>query len=60
MQDIFSSDIATIFFWIAVIGIGWIVLRFLLNLARRIFATGCLMIILLGLVLLVIQFLQGA
>lgn len=60
MQDIFSSDITTILFWIAVIGIGWVVLRFLLNLARRIFATGCFMIIILGLVLLVMQFLQGA
>ena len=60
MQDIFSSDITTILFWIAVIGIGWVVLRFILKLARRIFATGCFMIILLGLVLLAVQFLQGA
>ncbi len=60
MQDIFSSDITTILFWIAVIGIGWVVLRFLLNLARRIFAFGCFMIVLLGLVLLMMQFLQGA
>lgn len=60
MQDIFSSDITTMLFWIAVIGIGWVVLRFVLQLARRIFTTGCFMIILLGLVLLAVQFLPGA
>lgn len=59
MQDIFSSDISTILFWIAVIGIGWVVLRFLLKLAGRIFATGCFMIVILGLVLLALQYFQG-
>ncbi len=58
MQDLFSSDITTILFWIAVIGIGWVVLRFLLKLAGRIFAIGCFIIVLIGLVLLALQYIQ--
>jgi len=59
MQDILGSDISNILFWILAIGIGWIALRFLLRLAGRIFATGCFVIVLLGLFLLAFQYFQG-
>jgi hypothetical protein len=60
MQQILNSDIGTILLWIAAIGVGWIVLRFLLKLAGKIFAFGCFVIVLIGLVLLAMQFFQGA
>lgn len=44
---------------ILLIGLGWIVLRFLLKLARKIFMTGCVSIVLIGLILIASQYLQG-
>jgi len=38
---------------ILVIGLGWIALRFILKLARKIFMIGCVSILLLGLFLVV-------
>lgn len=39
------------------IGIGWIILRFLLKLARKIFTFGCISIVLVGLFLIIRQYL---
>jgi len=39
------------------IGLGWIILRFLLKLARRIFMIGCVSIVLVGLFLVISQYL---
>jgi len=59
MQELLGSDISTILFWILAIGLGWIVLRFLLKLASKIFAIGCFAIIVIGLILLAMQYFQG-
>ena len=59
MQELLGSDISTILFWILAIGLSWIVLRFLLKLASKIFAIGCFAIIVIGLILLAMQYFQG-
>jgi hypothetical protein len=46
--------------WIVLaVAVGWIVLRFILRLARRIFAFGCFAIVVLGAMLLIWQYLGG-
>lgn len=57
MQEMINSDLLNILFWILAIGIGWTILRFLLKLARKIFAFGCAMILIFGAVLVILQFL---
>lgn len=58
-MDFLSPDTLNIIYLILAIGIGWIILRFIFNLVRRIFAFGCFTILAIGAVLLILQFLQG-
>lgn len=59
MTDIINADTLRLIEIILAVGIGWIILRFLFKLARKIFAFGCFVIVLGGIVLLVTQFLGG-
>lgn len=57
MIDSLPANVPEILVWVLVIGLAWTLLRFLLRLARKIFAFGCAAIIIVGLVLLVLQYL---
>jgi hypothetical protein len=57
MIDSLPANVPEILVWLLIIGIAWIVLRFFLRLARKIFAFGCAAIIIIGLILLVLQYL---
>jgi len=59
MFGIDNSEIVNIVLLILAIGLGWTVLRFLLKLARKIFMIGCVSILLIGGLLILIQYLQG-
>ncbi len=44
---------------ILAVGVGWIVLRFLLKLAGKIFQIGCLAIVVIGALVIIAQMIQG-
>ncbi len=52
-------QIPSIVIWIAAIGVAWVGLRLIFRLARKVFAWGCFGIIVLGFVLVFIQYFQG-
>ena len=54
-----NSELVNIVYLILAIGLGWIVLRFILKLARKIFMIGCISIVLFGLFLVISQAIQG-
>ena len=54
-----NSELVNIVYLILAIGLGWIILRFILKLARKIFMIGCVSILLIGLLLVISQVLQG-
>lgn len=60
MFGIENADFLNIVYLVLAIGFGWIVLRFLLNLARKIFMIGCVSIVLIGVFLFIMQYIQGA
>ena len=60
MQELINGDIQNILNIVLAVGVGWIVLRVILKLARKIFAIGCFAIVIIGIILLGMQFLQGA
>lgn len=60
MQELINGDILNILYIVLAVGVGWIVLRSILKLARRIFAIGCFAIVIIGFVLVGMQFFQGA
>jgi hypothetical protein len=60
MFGIENTELLNIVYLFAAIGVGWVVLRFLLKLARKIFMIGCVSIVLIGLVLFIAQYFQGA
>ena len=59
MQEIMNPDLMNTIYWILAIGVGWIVLRFLFKLAKKIFAVGCFAIIVIAVLLVVAQYIQG-
>jgi hypothetical protein len=59
MTDLVSSDFLMIFEVILAVGVGWIILRFLFKLARKIFAFGCFAIVIVGIILLASQLYKG-
>lgn len=59
MTEIINGDILRLLEIILAIGVGWIILRFLFKLARKIFAFGCFVIVLGGAVLVITQVLWG-
>lgn len=60
MQELINGDIQNILYIVLAVGVGWIVLRVILKLARKIFAIGCFAIVIIGIILVGMQFLQGA
>lgn len=58
MTEVFNSDLLKILELILAIGVGWIILRFLFKLARKIFAFGCFAILILGAILVISQVLR--
>ncbi len=60
MQELFNGDTLNILYIVLAVGVGWIVLRLILKLARRIFAIGCFAIVIIGFILVGMQFVQGA
>ena len=59
MTDLFHSDFLLMLEVILAVGVGWIILRFLFKLARKIFAFGCFAIVIVGIILLAMQFFKG-
>jgi hypothetical protein len=60
MQELINPDFLNKLYIILAVGIGWIVLRLILRVARKIFAIGCFAIVIIGTILVGIQFFQGA
>lgn len=58
-MEILSPDTINIIYIVLGVAVAWVVLRFILKLAKKIFAIGCFGIILLGAVLFLMQFLNG-
>jgi len=52
-----DSELFNLVVLILALGLGWIVLRFLLRLARKIFTLGCISIVLVGIYLILNQYL---
>jgi len=57
MSEISDSQFLNLILILVAIGFGWIILRFLLKLARKIFMVGCVSIVLVGLFLIIRQYL---
>jgi len=57
MSEIGDSQFLNLILILIAIGFGWIILRFLLKLARKIFMVGCVSIVLVGLFLIIRQYL---
>lgn len=57
MSEIGDSQFLNLILILIAIGFGWIILRFLLKLARKIFMIGCVSIVLVGLFLIIRQYL---
>lgn len=57
MSEIGDSQFLNLILILIAIGFGWIILRFLLKLARKIFMIGCVSIVLVGLLLIIRQYL---
>ena len=53
-----SNEILDILYWVLGIGIAWIVLRFIFKLAKKVFTIGCFGIIILGLIMILLDWLQ--
>ena len=54
------SQLTQIFYFIIILVLAWIVLRFVLRLAWKIFSIGCSLIILLGIILVLARIFQGS
>lgn len=52
-----DSELFNLVVLILALGLGWILLRFLLRLARKIFTLGCISIVLVGIYLILNQYL---
>jgi hypothetical protein len=59
MFGIENADYLNIVYIVLAIGAGWILLRFLFKLARKIFMIGCVSIVVIGVILFISQYLQG-
>ena len=55
IQELINPETLNIVYIILAIGVGWIVLRFLLKLAGKIFQIGCLAIVVIGALLIIAQ-----
>jgi hypothetical protein len=53
-----SNEILNILYWVLGIGVAWIVLRFIFKLAKKVFAIGCFGIIAIGVLLMLLDWLQ--
>jgi len=53
MPEFDNLELLQTLYLILAIGLGWIALRFILKLARKIFMTGCVSIVLFGLFLVI-------
>ena len=56
MAEIGDSQFLNLILILIAIGVGWIILRFLLKLARKIFMIGCVSIVLVGLFLIISRY----
>ena len=57
IQNLINSETLNIIYIVLAIGVGWIVLRFVLKLAGTIFKLGCLAIVVIGALLVIAQML---
>jgi len=55
-----TSQLTQIFIIILVLVVVWVILRFVLRLAGKIFSIGCSLIVLLGIILVVVRLIRGA
>jgi hypothetical protein len=59
MLENFGSDFISILGIILAVGVGWIILRFVLKLASKVFKLGCLAIIVIGAIVIISQMIQA-
>jgi hypothetical protein len=55
-----TSQLTQIFIFIVILVVAWVVLRFVLRLAWKIFSIGCSLIVLLGIILVAMRLIQGS
>ena len=53
-----SDEILDILYWILGIGAAWIVLRFILKIAKKVFTIGCIGILVVGFAFMLLNWLQ--
>ncbi|MBN2045764.1 MAG: hypothetical protein JW757_12130 [Anaerolineales bacterium] len=58
MLQTIGSDIINSLGIILAVGMGWIILRFIFKLARKVFQLGCLAIVIIGALVLINQYIQ--
>jgi len=56
LQDILNNPLIQVLLLVLAIAIGWVILRFILKITTKIFAIGCLAIIVIGAVLFILGF----
>ena len=58
-MEVLSPDTLNIIYIALAVAIGWVLLRFIFRLAKRIFAIGCFAIVALAAILFIMQMLNG-
>ncbi|MFN2145913.1 MAG: hypothetical protein ACK2T7_11230 [Anaerolineales bacterium] len=59
ITDLIKPEILHVLYIILAVGVGWIVLRFLLKLASKVFQLGCMAIVVIGALLIIAKMIQG-
>jgi hypothetical protein len=57
-QDILSDPLMKILLFILALAVGWLLIRFIFKLARRVFMIGCAAIVVLGVILIILGYIQ--
>jgi hypothetical protein len=57
-QDILNDPLMQIMVFILALAIGWLLIRFIFKLAKRVFMIGCVAILLLGAILFMLGYIQ--
>jgi len=58
-QELLNPETLNILYIILAVGVGWIVLRFLLKLAGKVFKLGCLAIVVIGAIVIITRMIQA-
>ena len=58
-QDILADPLLQVLLFILAVAVGWVILRFIFKIAMRIFVVGCLAIFIIGVIVLVLNFITS-